>query len=62
MSVIPLEADIHQHEWHVRYVPKTDIFELPIMVLRQQEAIKSGLCFGNDLRFRFQEWAIGAFG
>jgi len=21
MSVIPLKADIHQREWHVRYVP-----------------------------------------
>ena len=24
MSVIPLKADIRQHEWHVRYVPKAD--------------------------------------
>jgi hypothetical protein len=25
MSVIPLKADIHQREWHVRYVPEADI-------------------------------------
>jgi len=25
MSVIPLKADIRQREWHVRYVPLTDI-------------------------------------
>jgi hypothetical protein len=25
MSVIPLKADIHQREWHVRYVPEADM-------------------------------------
>ena len=25
MSIIPLKADIRQHEWHVRLVPGTDI-------------------------------------
>jgi hypothetical protein len=25
MSVLPLKADIHQREWHVRYVPLADI-------------------------------------
>ena len=25
MSVIPLKADIHQREWHVRLVPLADI-------------------------------------
>ena len=25
MSAIPLKADIHQREWHVRFVPITDI-------------------------------------
>ena len=25
MSVLPLKADIRQREWHVRFVPQTDI-------------------------------------
>ena len=25
VSVLPLKADIRQHEWHVRFVPKADI-------------------------------------
>jgi hypothetical protein len=25
MSVLPLKADIRQHEWHFRLVPKADI-------------------------------------
>ena len=25
MSVIPLKADIHQREWHVRFVPQADM-------------------------------------
>jgi hypothetical protein len=25
MSVITLKADIHQREWHVRYVPEADL-------------------------------------
>jgi hypothetical protein len=25
MSVLPLKADIRQHEWHVRYVPLSAI-------------------------------------
>jgi hypothetical protein len=24
ISVIPLKADIHKHEWHDRYVPEAD--------------------------------------
>ena len=34
MSVIPLKADIHQREWHVRLVPEADI--------AQQEAVAAG--------------------
>jgi hypothetical protein len=26
MSVLPLKADTHQRGWHVRYVPKCDIW------------------------------------
>ena len=25
ISVIPLKADIHQREWHIRYVPLADV-------------------------------------
>ncbi|MGA8435638.1 MAG: hypothetical protein WBE89_08285 [Methyloceanibacter sp.] len=43
MSVIPLKADIHQREWHVRKVPEADIaFVFGAKVSRQaphQQAI-----------------------
>ena len=33
MSVLSLEADIRQHEWQVRYVPKSDfgVFSCPLL-------------------------------
>ena len=30
MSVVPLKADIHQREWHVRLVPIADIAQQPM--------------------------------
>jgi hypothetical protein len=41
MSVLPLKADIRQREWHVRYVPATDI--PPVRLPRQEGAVKDTL-------------------